>query len=167
MHGLEATIGGGGMRRVSAPEPTVRPTEAERLSYEVFAARLRADREIWRHAMGGDLFVDPAWDMLLDLFITRSEGKRTSVSALCLASCVPSSTALRWIATMERRGLVVRRPDPCDRRRYFVHLTAAALAALHEGLNSAAANWGIALRDDSGMIGLAVQDESRRRRHAG
>lgn len=135
---------------------TDRPSVCDRLSFAEFAVRLRADRRTLRHAVGNDLFVEPAWDMLLDLFITRSEAKYTSVSALCLASCVPNSTALRWIGTLEKRGLIVRRADQCDKRRFFVHLTAAALAMLEAGMSRAAANWGIALHDASGMIGLTA-----------
>src|SRR5690606_24209072 len=53
----------------------------------------------------GDLFADPAWDMLLDLFAARLEQERVSVSSLCIASAVPPTTALRWIRTLTEKGL--------------------------------------------------------------
>ena len=34
----------------------------------------------------GDLFADPAWDMLLDLTAAREEDKRVSVTSLCIAA---------------------------------------------------------------------------------
>lgn len=46
---------------------------------------------------GNDLFADPVWDMLLDLAVARVEHRRVSVTSLCIASGVPTTTALRWI----------------------------------------------------------------------
>ncbi len=77
-----------------------------------------------------DLFADPAWDMLLDLFAAHLEGLRVSVSSLCIAAAVPPTTALRWITAMTDAGLLMRREDPSDRRRAFVALTAQAVAGM-------------------------------------
>src|SRR3546814_2543305 len=62
-----------------------------------------------------DLFADPAWDMLLDLYAARLEHQPVSVSSLCIAAAVPATTALRWIKTMTEAGLFVREADPQDR----------------------------------------------------
>jgi hypothetical protein len=70
------------------------------------------------------LFEDPAWDMLLDLYAARLERAQVSVSSLCIAAAVPPSTALRWISKMTGEGLFVREPDPFDRRRAFMALSA-------------------------------------------
>lgn len=77
-----------------------------------------------------DMFADPAWDMLLDLTAARAEHKRVSVTSLCIASGVPSTTALRWIALMTQAGLVERVEDDTDRRRAFVQLTDRAADAM-------------------------------------
>lgn len=69
------------------------------------------------------LFADPAWDMLLDLTAARAEHLRVSVTSLCIASGVPTTTALRWIKLLEQAGLVKRIEDDTDRRRAFVTLT--------------------------------------------
>lgn len=79
---------------------------------------------------GADLFSDPAWDMLLDLTAARGENKRVSVTSLCIAACVPPSTALRWISQMITCGLFVRVEDLSDRRRAFIELTEAAADAM-------------------------------------
>ncbi|SCW73680.1 DNA-binding transcriptional regulator, MarR family [Sphingobium faniae] len=78
----------------------------------------------------GDLFADPAWDMLLDLFAARLEQDRVSVSSLCIASAVPPTTALRWIRTLTEKGLLQRQADPHDGRRIFIALADSAAAAL-------------------------------------
>lgn len=73
-----------------------------------------------------DLFGEPAWDMLIDLFIAAEEGKKISVSSLCLASAVPMTTALRWISILESRELIHRTADSLDARRSFLSLAAPA-----------------------------------------
>jgi len=73
-----------------------------------------------------ELFADPAWDMLLDLFEAELAQLRVSVSSLCIAAAVPSTTALRWINRMTDAGLFKRRPDSHDGRRVFIELTPKA-----------------------------------------
>ena len=70
-----------------------------------------------------DLFQDPAWDILLDLFIAAETNAEISVSSACIASGVPSTTALRAIGVMERRGVLKGGSDPFDARRRFVSLS--------------------------------------------
>lgn len=77
-----------------------------------------------------ELFAEPAWDILLDLFLAHVSQVRISVSSLCLASKVPTTTALRWLNTLEDHQLVERRDDPLDGRRRFIALTPKAHEAL-------------------------------------
>ena len=77
-----------------------------------------------------DLFADPAWDMLLDLYAATCEGKEVSVSSLCIAAAVPATTALRWIKTLVAEGTFLRREDADDRRRIFVGLSDEAFARM-------------------------------------
>ena len=79
---------------------------------------------------GAALFEEPAWDMLLDLYAAELEGTRVSVSSLCIAAAVAPTTALRWIAKLTERGLMVRDRDPIDRRRAFITLSSEASAAM-------------------------------------
>lgn len=73
------------------------------------------------------LFGEPAWDILLDLFIARFSDKPLSVTAACIGAAVPTSTGLRWLAILEDQGLVRRASDPRDARRVFLHLTETGL----------------------------------------
>ena len=76
------------------------------------------------------LFGDPAWDMLIDLYASELEQRRTSVTDLTVASGVPATTALRWIAALQRDGLVKRHNDPLDGRRIFVSLTEKGISGM-------------------------------------
>jgi DNA-binding MarR family transcriptional regulator len=77
-----------------------------------------------------ELFADPAWDMLLDLYASALEGRQVSVSSLCIAAAVPPTTALRWISTLNEAGLFERKADPSDRRRAYIALSAKGLAGM-------------------------------------
>jgi hypothetical protein len=93
--------------------------------------RLTRHRQLRARYFDGQLFADPAWDMLLDLCAARAEHRRVSVTSLCIASAVPPTTALRWIGQMVEQGLFVRVGDRADRRRAFIELsdrTADAMA---------------------------------------
>lgn len=72
------------------------------------------------------LFGEPAWDLLLDLFIAALEGKRVPVTSACIGAAVPTTTALRWIALLEAQGLIFRENDSSDARRVFVRLSPEA-----------------------------------------
>jgi len=85
--------------------------------------RIIRQRQLRARFFDGDLFADPAWDMLLDLTAARAEHTRVSVTSLCIASGVPPTTALRWIGQMTEAGLLARVEDETDRRRAFITLT--------------------------------------------
>ena len=85
--------------------------------------RIIRQRQLRARYFDGDLFADPAWDMLLDLTAARAEHTRVSVTSLCIASGVPPTTALRWIGQMTEGGLLQRVEDDADRRRAFITLT--------------------------------------------
>ena len=78
----------------------------------------------------GNLFADPAWDILLDLFIGKVAGLRLSVTSVCIASQVPPTTALRWIKHLECEGVLHRTDDTTDHRRSFIELTDRAFDAM-------------------------------------
>ncbi len=79
-----------------------------------------------------ELFGEPAWDILLDLFIAAKERRRVSVTSACIGSAVPSTTALRWITILERGGLLMREADPGDARRVYVRLSPRGYEAMLE-----------------------------------
>jgi DNA-binding MarR family transcriptional regulator len=73
-------------------------------------AYVRKARDLRRRFLDPELFGEPAWDILLDLYSANLAQKR--------------------VAAMEAKGLVRRRPDPSDRRRIFVELCPEITAAM-------------------------------------
>ena len=112
----------GGERLVRATRP---PLPDPRL-----VRRIIRQRQLRARFFDGELFADPAWDMLLDLTAARAEHSRVSVTSLCIASGVPPTTALRWIGQMSEAGLFQRVEDEADRRRAFIALTDKASDAM-------------------------------------
>lgn len=97
-------------------------------SLAITARRLLKESDLRGSFFDLSSFSDPAWHILLDLFISSVEKKRVSVSSLCVAARVPSSTALRWIKHLTDAGLIGRTADHEDRRRYFIHIEPQAFA---------------------------------------
>lgn len=87
------------------------------------AQRAWRRRLLRRQLVGAEgLFGEPAWEILIDLFIHEAAAKSVSTSSLCIASGLPKSTALRLLQRLCDEGLVVREPDRHDGRRNFIRL---------------------------------------------
>ena len=95
-----------------------------------YVERMRKLRLKRNDIIGAELFRDPAWDMLLDLFASHERGERVSAIALSLSSGVPQSTALRTIQRLEEKGLIVREGDPDDLRRSWIRATPEVLSGI-------------------------------------
>lgn len=99
--------------------------EHEELAREILRSR-RARQSLFSAA----LFGEPAWELLLEIFVADCSGRRLSITSACLIADVPQTTALRWLARLEREGLVLRVQDQSDRRRAWVSLTERARTAV-------------------------------------
>ncbi|GGN50289.1 hypothetical protein GCM10011349_21820 [Novosphingobium indicum] len=76
------------------------------------------------------LFGEPTWDILLDLFMAELKNVKMQTTSVCIGAQVPQTTALRWIALLEREDLVRRYRDNEDSRRVYIQLTDSALRKL-------------------------------------
>ncbi len=114
--------------------PVARP-QAE-ITAEFVRGIVRA-RRLRDEYLGSGLFADPAWDMLLDLFAARLEGRQVSVSSLCVAAAVPPTTALRWISVLETKGIILREADRRDGRRILLRVSDEMAAKLTDFLAAA------------------------------
>ena len=123
----EAAEGNAGAEPADPPARPSRPARGHlALARKTYALRRK------RAAIFGnpDLFGEPAWDILLDLYIAAGEGKPVSVSSACIGSAAPATTGLRWLGVLADEGLVVRENDAEDHRRVLVRLTPSGQAAM-------------------------------------
>ncbi len=113
---------------VEQPQPVSGDVaEADCIAFLESQFRIRRLRA--RH-LPGMSFGEPAWDILLDLAVAHYWRRETSVTSLCIAADVPSTTALRWISSMTREGLIVRRSCQRDGRRSFLAISPASYQAM-------------------------------------
>lgn len=89
------------------------------LARKIYSARREVDSIF---GMSG-FAVSPAWDMMLDLYQARMAEKQISITSACIGGACPSTTGLRWLQALENLQLIIRKPDPDDRRRHVVELT--------------------------------------------
>jgi DNA-binding MarR family transcriptional regulator len=87
-----------------------------------------------------DLFADPAWDILLELYAAELSQIRVPIGNLAISAAVPATTGIRWINILERKGLVRRADDPLDARRTFIELTPHASEKMSELLSACPPN---------------------------
>jgi hypothetical protein len=69
------------------------------------------------------LFSNPAWDILLNLYVADGEGKPFNVLDTCLTSAVPQGVALRWLTYLEQEDMVIEVPDPARPRQTLIRLS--------------------------------------------
>lgn len=98
----------------------------------IFAEAIYRDRQRRAKYLPTVPFAEPAWDLLLDLYYRTCRKEQVSVSNACMASGVPSATALRWIDILVEGGLIVREADAADRRRTWLRPTAECMAQMKE-----------------------------------
>lgn len=94
-------------------------------------ARMRSRRSRYFSA---DLFAEPSWDILLDLFVSQVRGTRVPTTSLCLAANAPQATALRHICLLEQHGLLSRFGAPEDKRLMLVQITAQGYGQMRKCL---------------------------------
>ncbi len=114
------------------------------VSYRDLATRLykeRRDRDLELPEARG-FWSEPAWDMLLDLFIATEEGRVVNVTSACIGACVPSTTGLRWIAQLSKARLIWRGVDPFDARKGTLGLTKEAVDSMKRYLDRIGATRG-------------------------
>jgi len=115
-----------------APTVTSVPSPAQKLEAYGGVAVVELARRIYElrrsrdASFGADFFSEPAWDLLLHLFVAGAEGRTVSVSSACDGAAAPATTALRKLRQLEEGGWIVRAGDPADARRSYVRLSSRA-----------------------------------------
>lgn len=101
------------------------PAEDETRLLRKAAERILAKRRLRTQYFETEMCGEPAFDLLLDLFAQELAGRDTYTTSAAIASGAPLTTALRQIGMLVDRDWIVRDPDPSDRRRIRLRMTAS------------------------------------------
>lgn len=88
-----------------------------------FARQILAGRKERDRFFDPVLFSNPAWDILLNLYVMDAESKPVRVLESCAASVVPQGVALRWLGYLKQEEMVVETPDPGHPHHTLIHLS--------------------------------------------
>lgn len=95
-------------------------TDGDRLRRR--AREIYDDRRRRSALFGPQMFGEPAWEMLLILYLEEG-GERLTQARLAELSGTSRSGAFRWISFLEGRGFIEREAHPTDKRHLFVQLS--------------------------------------------
>lgn len=108
-----------------------RPTaEGKPLDPRDLAKQLLAQRVARFDHFSADLFYEPAWDMLLALFVAQEDRRVMNVKTLVASAHAPVTTSQRWIDHLHKLKLIDRVIDPVDRRRIEISLSDSGRTAI-------------------------------------
>lgn len=119
------------------PFADVRPLPSAQLLAE--ARRLAKARRVRDRVFDRTMFLNPAWNILVELFIAAEEGRSVTIKSACVAAGVPQSTALRHIAHLIEMRLTIRAQHPSDARSAYLKLTERGRSGMVAFLSLAAA----------------------------
>lgn len=116
-------------------ESLVRSEADARITAADIGRIIRSAREGIGQFFDAELFADPAFDMLLFVFLEEEAGRPVETSACYRASGVPRTTAVRWINMMVSNGMFESAPHPTDRRLALLSLSEDTRASVRQWLN--------------------------------
>lgn len=104
----------------------------ERHSLELAQVAIRSREAARRRArfISHEFFGEPAWEMLLELFIQFSGKADVSTKSLCLVSGVSDTSSLRILDRLDDACLIERSQSPNDKRVTLVKLTRQGVVAV-------------------------------------
>ena len=94
------------------------------------ARALLEDRRRRTRVFNPGMFGEPAWDLLLNLYVMDRTAPRLTIGQLIQLAGTAQTTSLRWLEYLEDQKLITREQHPTDARTAFVALTDKAREAL-------------------------------------
>jgi hypothetical protein len=90
------------------------------------AQRIYHERRTRADFLGNnEIFGEPAWDMLLNIFMRQSNNETVSVKSMDINESYPDSTAMRWLKVLEQSGLLRLQLDANNKDQHLICLTDA------------------------------------------
>ena len=100
-------------------------TDAENLVDQILCAR-----RLRTTVFGSGLFSDPAWDIVLTLYLGQLRAETVTAERLAESACVTPGTIARWVDALARENLVEMTPRGGKEDGPAVELTAKGSTAM-------------------------------------
>lgn len=97
--------------------------------------QLLAARRYRNEVFGSGLFSDPAWDIVLTLFLAQLRREALSLSRLAEAISETPAATSRWLDALADRDLVREWSDPPSSNERMVQLSAKGSSAVRRSLS--------------------------------
>ena len=114
---------------VPGPASAAAPMSGTELDAARAEWKARRERE---RLFGARLFTDSSWDILLDLFMAREEGRDVTLSNICETVSLAEPAMLRCLAMLIEDGLILRESRSPDPTLNHLRLSDQALALMCE-----------------------------------
>jgi DNA-binding MarR family transcriptional regulator len=115
----------------STPKENDRAASADRREIlRGYADQIRRLRDLRHKSFDRNLFGEPAWDILLTLYVIDGDRRRLSTRDLAKNANLALTTALRWLDYLEEQGLITRKTNPFDRRVVYVEISEKGRVAI-------------------------------------
>jgi hypothetical protein len=101
-----------------------------------FARQILAGRKQRERYFDPVLFSNPAWDILLNLFVAGADGRPVTVLDACIASTAPQSVAVRWLSYLKQEEMIMERTDSSIHRQTVICLSEHTRLAIASYLGS-------------------------------
>jgi DNA-binding MarR family transcriptional regulator len=103
---------------------------AQREILRGLANQIRFWRDLRLKSFDRNMFGEPAWDILLTLYIIDGDQRRLSTRDVSRRANLPLTTALRWLDYLDEQELIERKSDRFDRRVLYIELSDKGRAAM-------------------------------------
>jgi DNA-binding MarR family transcriptional regulator len=102
--------------RPASPEAGRATSPIQREILREHARKIRSARDLRQEWFDRNIFGEPAWEMLLTLYIIDGEERRLSTRRIAKLANLSLTTTLRWLDYLEEQQLISRRHNPFDQR---------------------------------------------------
>jgi hypothetical protein len=111
------------------------PEHRHRSAHEVAVRSLAGRRARSRYFGSAQIFGEPAWDILLDLYIRQADSENVSFKSVVVSSGGSAATAGLWLKLLEERQLILSEDDPVNEGCMLIRLTPEGKESMTRYLN--------------------------------
>ena len=133
---FKAAAKGLGVSRSVGVVPSEAPPSGSGSALADFARQLWWERRLRSRYFPIEIFADPSWDLLLEVYAAQIADKPIRLNKAHLSACVPPSIAQRRSRDLVQLGILVTERARTDRRGVQLTLSPAARSRLEHLLQS-------------------------------